>query len=187
MILFFNHHTIPAPAGVVISITSDMIDTALRTFLRTLVPADVEVVRAQDNRVPMPGGPNFVIFTPKRRTPLSTTSLTWDKVDPLAEVLGRRQSVEVAYQLDLYGPLAGDYAQIIATMTRDYYGAAGFDPSLPIQPLYATEGRQMPLVAGEHQYENRWTQDFVMQISPTVSTRGEFASIVAITLKPIGG
>lgn len=173
--------------SVTISITTDDIDAALRAFLLTLVPAGVEVVRAQDNRVPQPIGPNYILFTPRNRAPFATTKIDWDKTDPAAVILDRIQSVEVTYQLDYYGPNSGDYAQIVSVLTRDFYGAENFNNVVPIQPLYTTEARQLPLVNEEKQFEERWTQDFVMQIVPTVSTSGEFASIVEIVLKPIGG
>ena len=38
--------------------------TALRGFLLTCVPANTEVIRGQDNRVPMPIGDNFITMIP---------------------------------------------------------------------------------------------------------------------------
>lgn len=46
--------------------------TAVRAFLISVLPAGIEVVLAQDNRVAEPGGPDFVAITPMRRTRLET-------------------------------------------------------------------------------------------------------------------
>lgn len=45
---------------------------ALRTFLLAVLPAGVEVVAAQDNRVPEPKVPDFVVMTPKTGRRLAT-------------------------------------------------------------------------------------------------------------------
>jgi len=50
----------------------DVILTAVRSVLTTLLPPDVDVIRGQVNRVPEPRGNNFVVMTPTMRTRLST-------------------------------------------------------------------------------------------------------------------
>ena len=57
----------PSPAP-----TQSQIQTALRSFLLNVLPAGVEVIEGQDNRVPEPQGADFVVMTPIRRTRLST-------------------------------------------------------------------------------------------------------------------
>jgi hypothetical protein len=55
--------------------------TALRTFLLGVLPAGVDVLQAQANRVPEPAGADFVLMTPLRRERLETN------VDSSADVL----------------------------------------------------------------------------------------------------
>ncbi|WP_321905128.1 phage neck terminator protein [Paraburkholderia tropica] len=55
-----------------LSITEAQTLAALRSFLLTLLPSGTEVVRAQDNQVAMPTGPNFVAMTPTSRIRLRT-------------------------------------------------------------------------------------------------------------------
>lgn len=44
----------------------------LRTFLQSILPEGVEVIRGQANRVPEPNASDFVVMTPIRRTRLAT-------------------------------------------------------------------------------------------------------------------
>jgi hypothetical protein len=48
------------------------IQAALRAFLIAILPAGVSVVEGQDNRIPEPASPNFVVMTPILRNGLST-------------------------------------------------------------------------------------------------------------------
>jgi hypothetical protein len=45
---------------------------SLRSFILSLLPDGVEVIKGQTNRVPPPAGSNFVVMTPVRRDRLST-------------------------------------------------------------------------------------------------------------------
>jgi len=52
--------------------TENDIETALRGFALAVLPAGIEVFRAQENRVPEPASNNFMLFTPIRRRRLAT-------------------------------------------------------------------------------------------------------------------
>lgn len=58
--------------NVALSLTQEQTLTALRSFLMAVLPPEVEVVQAQDNRVPEPGGNDYVVMTPMFRERLST-------------------------------------------------------------------------------------------------------------------
>ncbi len=60
------------PLGITIAPTQSDIQAALRGFLLSVLPADIEVIAAQDNRVPEPQIGNFVIMTPIRFERLDT-------------------------------------------------------------------------------------------------------------------
>lgn len=85
--------------------TQSNIQVVLRSFLLSILPADIEVIEGQDNRVPEPKAADFVVMTPIRRERLETNidtfsdarfigsiagdTMTVDEVDYGAIVLGR--------------------------------------------------------------------------------------------------
>lgn len=157
-------------------ITDDAIMTALRSFLIGVLPDGTEVVAGQANRVPEPASSDFVVMTPTGRMQLSTTRHNYN---PLAQtnVVGRSNSITV--QLDVYGPNSTDNAQVIATLFRDQYGCDALGPN--VQPLYCDDGRQMPLVNGEFQYQDRWTLNATLQANPAITIPQDSAlSVIAI-------
>lgn len=159
--------------------TEDDILTAVRGFLLGVL-SGVEVVQAQNNRVPEPLGENFVIMTPRSRKRQSTNQDTWpaDAVAPVA--IDHLQSTNVSIQLDIHGPAGSDNAQIIGTLWRDDYACAVLAPA-GIAPLYADDGAQMPFLNGSQQYENRWVMAVALQVNPVVSTPQDFADTLLVT------
>ena len=161
-------------ADILPSVTQEDAFTALRAFILTLVAC--EVVRAQQNRVPMPVGA-FVALTQLSAIPLETNTDTWTATTKSVE-----RPTQFTIQIDCYGPLSSDRAQTIATMLRDSYAVdqfalAGFD----MAPLYAGDAHQMPLIDGEEQYEERWTFEAVLQLNPVITLTAETADTLAIT------
>lgn len=57
---------------VSVSPTQSQIQIALRSFMLAILPAGIEVIAGQANRVPEPEGANFVVFTPILRNRIST-------------------------------------------------------------------------------------------------------------------
>lgn len=149
-------------ADVLPSIQEVDIFTVLRAFILTVVGCPV--VRAQNNRVPMPVG-DFIALTPRSAVPLETNT---DSYTATTKTVMR--PTQYTIQIDCYGQLASDRAQTIASLLRDSYAvdqfaAQGFD----IAPLYAGDAQQMPLIDGEEQYEERWTFDAVLQFNPVIT------------------
>ena len=143
------------------SITETQIFTALRAFM--LLVADCEVIRTPVNRAAMPKG-DVIALSPTSNTPLSTNVATVD---------GQQQSIKRAsqfvVQVDCYGAGAGDRATTLSTLLRSQFACEQLAASgLEIQPLYAGDAHQMPLVNGEDQYEERWTFDAVLQFNPVL-------------------
>jgi hypothetical protein len=66
--------------AISLSLTESQTIKALRSFLLSVLPAGIEVVRAQDNRVPEPVGPDFVMMTPTLRGRLETNVDTYADV-----------------------------------------------------------------------------------------------------------
>jgi hypothetical protein len=160
-----------------IDLTEAQTLTALRSVMLSLLPAGIEVFRAQVNRVPMPIGPDFIEMTPILRERLATNVVTYiDTATPSQHVQNTQQSTQVTVQLDIYGPSSADNAQIITTLFRDTVTCDAFAATgLAVQPLYTGEPHEAPFVNGEMQYEYRWVVDVVLQANPIVTTAQDFA------------
>jgi hypothetical protein len=147
--------------------------TALRNFILSVVPAGVEVVRAQVNRVSIPVG-DFITMTPLMAIELSTPV---DSVSGLTKTISR--PTQYTIQIDCYGATASDNAIMLQSLMRDDYafqafglGTSGYD----IAPLFAGDARQMPLTTGEAQYLERWTFEIVLQLNTVFTTPQETAT-----------
>lgn len=167
-------------ANLVASPSDDDVMTGLRAFFLALFP-DLDpknVVQGQQNNVPMPEGPDFILFIPSARGQLSTSIRDYDPTNGL-RITSRSTQVDV--QVNFYGPSSTDFAQVFSTMFRDLYGCDFLKP-YNIQPLWSDDGRQMPLVDGEQQYEARWLVRTLLQVNPAVSTSQDFTDNVTIKL-----
>lgn len=154
------------------SIVIDDVIGALSVFVRPFV-GDAELIRAQVNRVAMPGG-SFVEFT---------ELLTVDLETPVATEQGDTTTLtgpkRIDVQLDFYGPNAGDQCQAVKGVYRSSYAPAQFPDG--IMPLYCSDGHQAPLITAEQQYESRWTITASLQYNPAVSIPRQSATTLAVT------
>lgn len=166
-------------------ITESEVMAELRRFLLGLALTGApEVIQGQANRVPEPSGENFIVFTPTARRRLETNVETWatapDPAPPPIE-LDAARATEITVQLDIHGSFGSDNAQVIATLWRSDYGCRAIDAAI-FQPLYASDGHQMPFINAEQQYENRWVMSVVLQANPIVSTTAAFADSVDVNI-----
>lgn len=161
------------------TVTDSAVLTALRAFLLTVLPTGVEVIQAQDNRVPEPTVGDFVTMTPTSRVRLATNEEIWDpeNVDPVE--IANTAPTQLCVQLDVHGPVSADNSQVISTTFRSMYGVDAFPAG--IKPLYCDDPVQMPFLNAERAYENRWVIKVYIQANPTVSTPMQFADTVAVT------
>lgn len=169
-----------------ISITDDDVFTALRAFVLDVLPSigGDNVRQGQQNDVPMPPGPDFVLLIAANRAALATTIRDYTPpVDPIPAtgIRDTTRSTQVGVMVNFYGPGATDNAQIFNQLFRDLYGCDFLRPH-GVQPLWCDDGRQLPLVDSEKQYETRWMIQTLMQINPTISTSQEFADTLDLTI-----
>jgi hypothetical protein len=168
-----------------LSLTETQTIAALRSVLIGFLPAGIEVVRGEVNRVAEPVGPDFCVLTPTTRVRLATNIDTFADAPTATPPVGLRSSLtamEVTIQIDVHGPASADNAQEIATLLRDEYATIAFTRTgYDVQPLYAEDPRQTPFVNAEQQYEWRWTVDVVLQANPVIGTPQDFADVVKIT------
>lgn len=164
---------------VTISITEDAVITAVRAFIISILDPAVQVVQGQVNDVPEPTSQDFITMTPLMRKRLSTNKDSWDTGNPDPNAVASERGTLLTIQLDIHGPNSADNAQIITTLWRDEFACSAIDAAV-FQPLYASDGHQMPFINGEKRFENRWTLDLMLQSNPIVETPMQFAdSLVA--------
>jgi hypothetical protein len=116
-------------------------------------------------------------------TYLVTPSQTVASASLYAGVTASTAPTRVTVQLDVHGPNGAENTQIISTLLRDEIGCEAFAATgLDVQPLYASDPRQMPFINAERQFENRWTIDAVLQANPVVTVPQQFADALSISL-----
>lgn len=111
--------------GFVLSVTQSQTLAALRSFLLAALPAGVEVVSGQINRVAEPQGDNYVVMTPILRTRLSTNIHTERDVAFTGSIAGTTLTVsamtlgaiEVGQTLSGAGVTAGTTITALGTGT----------------------------------------------------------------------
>lgn len=163
-------------SSYVIDATDAQLMTALGNLLQLVT--GMEVTQGQLNRVPEPKPDGFITMTSAARVQLSTTIHENMPADNRIRV---SRSTRCDMQINVYGKLATDMAQIITTLFRDDFGYQFFAP-YGMEPLYCDDGRQMPLVNGEFQYQQRWLILASIQVNPGVSTPAQFADSVTPVL-----
>lgn len=173
----------PAPPPL-IDITQTDVLTVVRGFLLSFLPDTVEVVKGQDNRVPEPSSPNYIVMTGlflnRLRTNIDNYEDTFDPLHPDPTAPGYKkaqQAIDFNLQIDVHGPLSADYSAVISTLWRDlvacaFFKASGFD----MQPLYVDDPKQTAFIDEGDQYEDRWTITAHLQFNPVVTTGQQFAS-----------
>jgi hypothetical protein len=120
------------------------------------------------------GGVGTYIVTPAQDVPSEAMA---------AGTKATTESVQMAVQVDVYGPNSGNFAQIISTLFRDAYAVEQFAALSPaISPLYADEPRQLAFSDGEQQYENRWSIDVLIQVDETVTVPQQFADTLKVNV-----
>lgn len=162
--------------------------TALRSFLLAVLPAGIEVVRAQVNRVPQPPGTDYVVMTPISTTRLTTNVDVWaDRITGGTSSGGVTavQSGQVVIQCDVFGPNSADNAATVTTLLRGLWSTDWFAANAPagITPLFADDPRQIVFQDGEQQSEDRWSIDVNLQVDQTVTTPQDFADVVTVNIR----
>lgn len=159
----------------VVSLVQKDIYTALRTFILGLITC--EVVDGLDNGVPMPTGP-FIAITALYLNRIETNINSYSDPTPTTGTTNTELHAQYAIQIDVYGPLSSDWASIIVTMFRDEYGCDSLAPN--VQPLYADDPKQIPIVDGEENYEQRWMITANLQYNPVIQTPMQFFTTATV-------
>lgn len=164
-----------------VDIADQDIFRALKSFLASFLPSGTEIVQGLDNLVSMPLG-GFVVMTSAANDRLSTVINNYPTTaSPTTKSVLAPSKYSV--QLDFYGPNSQSWSTQTQALFHDFY-AADMMPA-NIQPLFADNPMQMPLVDAEMQYEQRWKLTAVMQYNPTITVSQQYAAAVNIGLKEV--
>ena len=162
-------------ADVLPTITESKALELLRGFFLTLVSC--EVIRAQQNRVPMPKT-DFIALTPITLTqlnvPFNTNTATTQTIE---------QHYQFQVQVDCYGAAAMGRATTLIMLLRDsvateYFDSTGYD----MQTLNAEDARQLPIIDDQNQFFERWTFTAVLQLNQQITITTETANTVSVDL-----
>jgi hypothetical protein len=167
-----------------VSLDLTAVFTKLRAYMLDpdagIVPVGTPVIRGPINRAPQPAV-DHVILTPVYRRRLRTNVET--DVDPFPAPGGTvriEQGTQLNIQVDFYGAQASSWLDAFSTIWRSEYAVAALAPECA--PLYADEGRMVPLTTGEEQYLERWTVTAVLQYNPVTTTPQQFAGTAEVTV-----
>jgi hypothetical protein len=169
--------------SVTVSPTQSNIQTALRSFLVSILPANVPVIEGEDNRVAEPSATDFVVMTVIRRERISTNVDSYDQTILDPTTLSILQATKLTIQLDVHGPASSDNSQIISTLFRDDFAVQAFAQSgFDISPLYADDPMQIGFVNAENQWEIRYVVQAFIQANQVVVVQQDFADEVNVGL-----
>lgn len=154
--------------------------TAIVAFIMSVTGiADTQIIRGLQNRAAMPT-PGFVTVQFLNQHRLRTNiNRTGSAFPPTTATL--EEAVELAFQIDCYGPQSHGWATMLSTLLRDEYGVNALSPS-GVTPLYADDAQLMPFVDGEEQYEARWRLDARFQMNPVTTIPQQYADALELTL-----
>lgn len=164
--------------------------TALRAFLQTILPPDLPVLLARQNRMAAPNGP-FALMALLLHQQIATSATRYT-----ANTRIILQQQDITVQVSLFGVGAADNVQRISTVFQNGWAAEFFTafhqstlaqtpPPPRIAPLYAGPARQIPFVNGERQYEEHWQIDLHLQASFALSLPQPMASAARLALADV--
>lgn len=127
-------------------------------------------------------GPSYIVISPGVKVRTSQGSRSYD---PTAGTITVDRNTTYYYQVDAFGPLAPDYADIVTVAWNSMYAAtATADAGAPFQVLYADEPTQLNFTNGELQYEQRFSTKLYLQVNQAVTLPQQFADQATIVVNP---
>ena len=163
------------PTPYVVSTPIDAVFDALGAFLNPFV-APSPIIRCQVNRVAYPVG-NFVELTEISNTDLEYPRQWYDTTNFQTDFITPKR---LAIQVDFYGELAGEWCAAVKTVWKTPWAVMQFPTG--IAPLYCDDGREMPLITGEEQYERRWSLTCSLQYNPIVVVPQQSANALSMNI-----
>jgi hypothetical protein len=161
-----------------VSPTLTAVMNQLGAFLTSIVPAGTPVLRGPIDRAASPNV-DYVLMTPVFRTRLRTNLYTDNIPNTGDGSTDLEQGTQLEVQVDFYGDASsGDWCAEFTTVFRSEAGSIALAPIC--QPLYADDGRMLPLVTGEEQFLERWMVRAVLQYNPVTSVVTQYADALNV-------
>lgn len=164
--------------------TQEQIQAQLRAFLLAVLPAGVEAVEAQVNRVPEVKGPNYVLFTPIRFDRLRTNidsysdavftgsiagaAMTITAVDP------RFPNATIAEGSPVFGAGVAAGTTVTAVLT-----GAGQVGTYAVDPPSTVGSRTLSTGTEQIEQGQKWTFQLDFHSDPASDISGDMASTVS--------
>lgn len=128
---------------------------------------------------------NYVVLSPgvKQRQDQGRRNYTRSVGDPLTGTQDVARHTTYSYQVDCYGQLGPDVADIIAIAWRSLWGCDRLEGAA-ITPLYADEPQQLNIVNSEQLYEQRFTLSLYAQVNQVVGLPQDFFNAVEVHVEP---
>lgn len=128
---------------------------------------------------------NYVVLSPgvKQRQDQGRRSYTRDVGDPLVGTQDVARHTTYSYQVDCYGQLGPDVADIIAIAWRSLWGCDQL-VGAAVTPLYADEPQQLNVVNSENIYEQRFMLRLFAQVNQVVSLPQDFFNAIEVHVEP---
>lgn len=128
---------------------------------------------------------NYVVLSPgiKTRQDQGRRSYVVDSIDPLTGIVNVSRHTTYSYQVDCYGQLGPDVADIIAIAWRSLWGCDQL-VGAAITPLFADEPQQLNVANSENQYEQRFMLRLFAQVNQVVALPQDFFDAVEVHVEP---
>jgi len=165
--------------------TQAQIQAALRAFCENVLPIGVDVIEAQDNRVPEPQSGSFVVMTPLRRQILATNIHTVFDCAFTASIAGTVMTVTVMQVTGLgiqvgavvSGPGVTTGTRVVAQLTGTPGGVGTYTVTPTQTAASATYQAGQDIVTGMFQL------DMQLGFHAADNTSGDAAQVVAQMLR----
>lgn len=169
----------------VLAPTEDQTFDALWGWVASLFDPSIaaQIFKGYQNLTATPYG-TYVVISPgvKERFNQGTRMYVYNAETQVGTVTQQRNT-KYSWQVDVYGPQAADWADMISIVWRSNTAADTLiTASAAIVPLYADEPQQMNIVNGENQYEARFMLKLYGQVNQTVTLTQQFATTATPTL-----
>lgn len=176
-----------------IALPEDVVFDALWAWIAALVavqiPDSEKVFKGFQNTTATTTG-NYVVLSPgvKTRQDQGRRTYTRDLLDPGGGTVNIARHTTYSYQVDCYGQLGADVADIISIAWRSLWGCdalqATFDTPGAVTPLYADEPAQLNIANSENQYEQRFMTKLYAQVNQVVTLPQDFFNAVDLHVEP---
>lgn len=159
----------------VLAPTEDQTFDALWAWVASLFDPSIapQIFKGYQNMTSTPYG-TYIVISPGVKERFNQGSRNYNGV---ASVVTQLRATNYSWQVDVYGPQATDWADIVSITWRTNTAAdALITAGAAIVPLYANEPQQLNIVNGEDQNETRFMVKLFGQVNQTVTLAQQFAT-----------